>query len=173
MLYGVASWASGGMKAVYYFLLLVHLLCAWGSLTLGNAWRLCLGDLFWGKLGWSHGPAGIWGDFFYTMRWPVRWYPELVIWESYENISQAWSGVPRHSPEGPLPFQGSRYGENQSKATANKNRPFPASPQTPARLGQKWERLCSNSLPSDRYSSGCLDVPTVCLDENTQGQCAC
>ena len=108
------------------------------------------------------------GGLFYTMRWPVRWYPELVIWESYENISQAWSGVPRHSPEGPLPFQGSRYGENQTKATANKNRPYPASPQTPARLGQKWECLCSSSLPSDRYSSGCFDVPMVCLDENTQ-----
>ena len=104
------------------------------------------------------------GGLFYTMRWPVWWYPELVIWESYENISQTWSGVPRHSPEGPLPFQGSRYGENQTKATANKNRPYPTSPQTPARLGKKCEHLCSNSLPSDKYSSGYFSVPMMCVD---------
>ena len=150
MLYGIASQASGAMKAGYYFLPFVHLLCAWGSLTLGNACLLCLGDLFWGDLGWSQGPPGCLGDF-YTIRRPVGWYPEPVTWESYENISQAWSGVPRHSPEGPLPFQGSRYGENQTKATANKNSPYLSSPQTPARLGKKCERLCSNSLPSDKY----------------------
>lgn len=83
MLYGIASQVPGRMKTGYYFLPFVHLLCAWGSLTLGNAWLLCLGDLFWGDLGWLQGPPGSLGDF-YTMRrrtldTTVGWYPELVI----------------------------------------------------------------------------------------------
>lgn len=37
-----------------------------------------LGDLFWGGVRMVAGSTGFLGDL-YTMRPPVRWYPELVI----------------------------------------------------------------------------------------------